>query len=244
MTLAFSMLFGSNVMAVTPRYTPISSQSWYKSYQSALKQAQDVKVETPKASIPKVDLSGVDWSKVKLPTTTNTTKETQVKTYDKIVDNCLEAITSYDAQNSSLSSALISKKGNCCTFAEYVKIACDIKGIECQIIYGTNDTNSYNVHIWNRVKLDNVWYWSDLTSCMYTNSTKYAHVTSDLQSFASYKNYVYVLETDGTYKQLSACTLSAQADTVKNTCSGAKQTASVVKSEYSKCYETIKKGCD
>lgn len=75
-TLTMAMMAPS--FGYTPAYKPVISQSWYKSYKSALDSAGKIDVvekypgvqnaidKAAAEAAKNIDLSGIDWSKVKI----------------------------------------------------------------------------------------------------------------------------------------------------------------------------------
>lgn len=58
-------------------------------------------------------------------------------------------------------STLLTGKGNCAAYADIVKDACQVLGIEAKVIVGLSE--KHGAHAWNQVKLDGNWYNLDLT---------------------------------------------------------------------------------
>lgn len=61
-------------------------------------------------------------------------------------------------------------KLNCGEYSGCIKRLCDIAGIECHVVDGWNGTGDACInHVWNLVKIDGVYYYSDAMRADYNN---------------------------------------------------------------------------
>jgi transglutaminase/protease-like cytokinesis protein 3 len=90
---------------------------------------------------------------------------TQKEAFQKI-RSYIEKKASYDYTYSKFNfyNILNGGKGVCQAYAQLVQVMCKSVGIECYACPGTaNNGSSVGSHMWNRVKLDGTWYYTDLT---------------------------------------------------------------------------------
>lgn len=165
----------------------------------------------------------------------------QMEVFNIIADQLKKDIPTYDYGTSSLSKALVGKKGNCLTYSLYMKIACDSVGIPCSIIFATKDPNSLSagMHIWNRLTVDGVKYWCDMSASIVGGVKSLELSKSIPASHKGYSNYYVLNVSKGTYKELTELKKSFTYKDEKTVCSAASQTAKSAKSEYSKCEAVI-----
>ena len=57
--------------------------------------------------------------------------------------------------------------GNCAAYSEYIERVCDYIGIECMYVSGRVNEG----HGWNRVKINNTWYYLDATNNRFLSKT-------------------------------------------------------------------------
>ena len=83
--------------------------------------------------------------------------------YDKIVDETDYAVNDHDQD---MTSVFLDKASVCAGYARAFQYLCKKAGIECAYIegtaYGFQDANE-EAHAWNLVKLDDKYYWVDVT---------------------------------------------------------------------------------
>jgi transglutaminase-like putative cysteine protease len=100
----------------------------------------------------------------------STDREKVKAIHDWMVKNIKYDIDNYNAdtipsKSYSYVGAILYKTCVCQGYAETFQYFMDVLGIECETITG-NATNSSGVtggHAWNRVKLDGIWYYIDVT---------------------------------------------------------------------------------
>lgn len=166
----------------------------------------------------------------------------QYEAYNKVCEKILADIPSYDLNTSNLTTALNGRKGNCCTISTYSKIACDLLGIPCDIIFATAGTG-LDMHLWNRVILDGKKYWSDITMTQMAREQgqgwgewqKFFDQPSDLQKH--YDSF-FILDVDGSVKKLDWLDLESGGSNAGWNIV-ATMTAQIVQSEYAACKDQV-----
>ena len=166
----------------------------------------------------------------------------QYEAYAKVCEKILADIPSYDLGTSNLTTALNGRKGNCCTISMYSKIACDLLGIPCDIIFAVAGTG-LDMHIWNRVILDGKKYWSDITMTQMAREQgqgwgewqKFFDQPSDLQKH--YDSF-FILGIDGSIKKLDWLDLESGCSNAGWSIA-ASMTAQIVQSEYVACKDRV-----
>lgn len=79
----------------------------------------------------------------------------------------------YNEKIFSLNKALQKKKGNCTAFTSYYNALCAAAGLEARRCEGSLfDSDEWGGHAWNKVKIDNSWYYVDY--CLAQNFPEYA----------------------------------------------------------------------
>lgn len=78
--------------------------------------------------------------------------------HDYLVRNC---VFSLEGENYTIYSALCRGYAQCEGYAFSFKYLCDLSGIDCITVTGTNDTG--DTHAWNIVSLNGIWYNVDCT---------------------------------------------------------------------------------
>lgn len=233
MVMALSI---NTAYACTPRYVPVSQMAWYKNYQKALAYLSGKYTPViPPAESSDTPADEVPSESVEADEEVDTPEmESQIQKFDSITSKVI-ATFEYDMQTNSLTTALSSGKGNCLVYSLYSKILCEEAEIECEIVLGTKDPSKLgdNTHIWNRVKLDEKWYWSDTSSCDFMGTDDYVKTETLAASESGYP-YLYVLNVDGTYKQLMSTEVDTVAVDVVDACNTAKMSASQAKKDYEK----------
>ena len=87
--------------------------------------------------------------------------EKELAIHDYIVKNCSYGYTEYDTDNAYRAyGALVQHKAVCNGYAEAFSLLLTCVGIDNHIMTGYADGD---LHAWNRVKLDDVWYQVDVT---------------------------------------------------------------------------------
>lgn len=78
----------------------------------------------------------------------------------KALNNWFKNNFSYKAGMHNLYDVLKNSEGNCDAYAQLTQAICDCAGIECKYVTGYIPEG---YHAWNRIKLNNTWYYADFT---------------------------------------------------------------------------------
>lgn len=115
-----------------------------------------------------------------LVSTSTTERDASAKFLEAITNRLTYSDKPY-LQNSRAWNAWAKRKGHCQAYSKLYKIMCNTVGIECELIVGHVDLNANGKrdenegHMWNRVKIDNVWYYMDLAGFDVACSDIYNH---------------------------------------------------------------------
>lgn len=79
-------------------------------------------------------------------------------------DNDYQFAGEYRDTNTVVKNLLKTKKGICDDFAKLISYTCDLYGISCEYIASPNDGRLVaKRHAWNRICIDDTWYYTDVT---------------------------------------------------------------------------------
>lgn len=159
----------------------------------------------------------------------------------KIIEQALTEMPTYDFYSLQLSSAMANHKADCIAYSLYVKIACDMLGIPCEMIFGTTNLNALfdSYHVWNKVTLDGVDYWTDVTYKLWAGDAyEAAREAQDGQiGMAAY----YVINvTDGSARELDRLDLALPYKANSAYCMAASVIVGTTENqEYRKCQNIV-----
>lgn len=159
---------------------------------------------------------------------------------DQIIDEACRIMPNYNYYTMQLSAAMTNHEADCISYSLFTKIACDAMGITCDVIFGTNSTSALfnGYHIWNRVVLDGISYWSDITYKNWGNESCRAFTVPG-EGQAGLANYYVINVADGTYRELEELDLSLPYKATSNFCMAAQMVAATEKAEYPKCWDSV-----
>jgi transglutaminase/protease-like cytokinesis protein 3 len=125
----------------------------------------------------------IDTNNLLSTTMSDREKVTIIQTYLNRTANSNTGDTLY---NSIIAQVLFDGVGLCGPYAETFCLLCECIGIEVYYCYGTGTsdlrTDKWLAHAWNKVKIDNVWYYIDPTWCSNLNDLKRYFLTETLWS--------------------------------------------------------------
>lgn len=164
----------------------------------------------------------------------------QMETLNRIIDLARQLMPTYDYLTMQLSTALDTHKADCIAYSLFVKIACDLVGIPCDLIFCTQDVSAFmnGYHVFNRSVLDGVPYWSDTTYVNWgDNECRAFQVPRDGQAgMAAY----YLIGTDGSTCELDGLNLNLIPKANSTYCMAASLIVGMTeRNEYSKCKDRV-----
>jgi len=150
----------------------------------------------------------IDTNNLLSTTVSDREKVTIIQTY---LNKAADGNTGNTLYNGVISRVLFDGEGACASYAETFCLLCECIGIEVYYCYGTSDprTGKWLPHAWNKVKIDNIWYYIDPTWCSdlndleryFLSETLWSdHILSREDTYANiYQNPGFAIYSNGLY---------------------------------------------
>lgn len=123
----------------------------------------------------------IDTNNLLSTTVSDREKVTIIQSY---LNKAADGNTGNTLYNGVIPRVLFDGEGACASYAETFCLLCECIGIEVYYCYGTSDPNTgkWLSHAWNKVKIDNIWYYIDPTWCSDLNDLERYFLSETLWS--------------------------------------------------------------
>lgn len=164
----------------------------------------------------------------------------QMEMLNRIINLAKQLMPDYDYLTMQLSTALDTHRADCIAYSLWVYIACRAVGIPCELIFCTQDINAIvdKYHVFNKVVLNGVPYWTDITYVFWGDEGCRAfQIPKEGQAgMAAY----YLIGVDGSACQLEGLDLNLPPKDDQQFCLAASLiVGQTEKKEHAKCQDRV-----